>query len=102
MPRGLARFAALCQESGLVPVVEPEVLMEGDHSIGRCAAVTAAVLRRLFNQLVAYRVNLGALLLKVNMVPPALHNANLSTELPGDVLSVVGVHAKVRRDGYRR
>ncbi len=36
------------------------------------------------------------------VVPPGLHNANLSTELPGDVLSVVGVHAKVRRDGYRR
>ena len=36
------------------------------------------------------------------LVPPALHNANLSTDLPGDVLSLVGVHAKVRRDGYRR
>ncbi len=68
--QALARYAALCQEAGLVPIVEPEVLMEGNHSIERCAAVTKATLRRLYGQLVAHRVNLEATLLKVNMVLP--------------------------------
>src|SRR5580700_4616568 len=52
----LARYAALCQETGLVPVVEPEVLMDGDHTLERCRAATEEVLRTVFNQLNSQRV----------------------------------------------
>jgi fructose-bisphosphate aldolase class I len=64
----LARFAALSQEAGLVPVVEPEVLMDGEHSIERHYEVTEFVLRTLFQELFTHRVHQEALLLKVNMV----------------------------------
>jgi fructose-bisphosphate aldolase class I len=64
----LARYAALCQQAGLVPIVEPEVLMDGAHTQERCAEVTQAVLRQLFKQLVRQRVALEALILKPNMV----------------------------------
>jgi len=64
----LARYAALCQEAGLVPIVEPEVLMDGGHTIERCAAVTEATLGHVFEQLRAQRVDLEATLLKANMV----------------------------------
>lgn len=64
----LARYAAMCQEVGLVPIVEPEVLMDGDHSIERCAEVTGDVLRRLFHQLATHHVDLEATILKPNMV----------------------------------
>ena len=64
----LARYAALCQEVGLVPMVEPEVLMEGGHTLERCAAVTRQVLEKLFVQLSAQGVALEGLLLKCNMV----------------------------------
>lgn len=64
----LARFAALSQEAGLVPVVEPEVLMDGEHTIERHQEVTEAALRTLFQELAAHRVRLEELLLKVNMV----------------------------------
>lgn len=64
----LARYAALTQEAGLVPIVEPEVLMDGDHSIDRCAEVTAATLRAVYDQLARQRVVLEASLLKPNMV----------------------------------
>ena len=47
----LARYAALCQEAGLVPIVEPEVLMEGDHTLARCSEATEQVLRAVFDQL---------------------------------------------------
>jgi len=67
---GLARYAALCQEAGIVPIVEPEVLLEGDHSIERCAAVTAATLRGVFNELAAQRVDLRGMVLKPSMVVP--------------------------------
>ena len=66
----LARYAALCQEADLVPIVEPEVLMDGDHSLGRCEEVTGQVLRSVFDQLVAHRVRLEAMILKPNMVIP--------------------------------
>lgn len=66
----LARYAALCQEAALVPIVEPEVLMDGAHSLARCAAVTEQVLRAVFAQLAAQRVSLEGLLLKPNMVLP--------------------------------
>jgi fructose-bisphosphate aldolase class I len=64
----LARYAALCQEAGLVPIVEPEVLMDGDHDIERCAQVTEAVLRSVFAELYEARVALEGALLKPNMV----------------------------------
>jgi len=64
----LARFAALSQESGLVPVVEPEVLMDGSHSIARHLEVTEAALHAVFAALVEHRVRLEAMLLKPNMV----------------------------------
>ncbi|MBW3595082.1 MAG: fructose-bisphosphate aldolase class I, partial [Actinobacteria bacterium] len=64
----LARYAAISQEQGLVPIVEPEVMMDGDHSIDRCAEATTATLRALFQQLELHRVSLPGLLLKTNMV----------------------------------
>ncbi|HEU4376469.1 MAG TPA: class I fructose-bisphosphate aldolase [Telluria sp.] len=64
----LARYAALCQEADLVPIVEPEVLMDGAHDIARCEAVTAQVLEAVFAQLNAHRIVLEGMLLKPNMV----------------------------------
>ncbi len=64
----LARYAALCQEAGLVPIVEPEVLMDGDHSIERCEEVTTEVLSLVYAELTAHRVALEGTLLKPNMV----------------------------------
>lgn len=64
----LARYAALCQEAGIVPIVEPEVLMDGNHTIARCEEVTARVLKALFASLKAHRVDLKGTLLKPNMV----------------------------------
>ena len=66
----LARYAALSQEAGLVPIVEPEVLMDGDNTIERCAEVTEATLQEVFAQLHAHRVLLEGMLLKPNMVLP--------------------------------
>jgi fructose-bisphosphate aldolase class I len=68
----LARYAGLCQEAGLVPVVEPEVLMEGEHTLERCRAVTEKVLRTVFSQLYTQRVALEGIILKPNMVAPGL------------------------------
>lgn len=65
---GLARFAALTQEAGLVPIVEPEVLMDGDHAIARCEEVTEHTLAVVFHHLRAHRVHLEGMLLKPNMV----------------------------------
>ena len=70
--QALARYAALCQEAGLVPVVEPEVLMDGAHTLERCREVTAEVLRTVFNQLYTQRVTLEGMILKPNMVLPGL------------------------------
>ncbi|MGO9107895.1 MAG: class I fructose-bisphosphate aldolase [Thermoguttaceae bacterium] len=68
----LARYAALCQEAGLVPIVEPEVLMDGDRTLERCREVTEEVLRTVFNQLYTQRVMLEGMILKPNMVLPGL------------------------------
>jgi fructose-bisphosphate aldolase class I len=68
----LARYAALCQEAALVPIVEPEVLMEGEHSLERCREVTEEVLRTVFDQLYTQRVMLEGLILKPNIVLPGL------------------------------
>lgn len=64
----LARYAALCQEAGIVPIVEPEVLMDGDHDQARCERVTSAALRRVFDALNRQGVALEHILLKPNMV----------------------------------
>jgi fructose-bisphosphate aldolase class I len=66
----LARYAALCQEAGLVPVVEPEVLMDGEHTLERCCQVTEEVLRTVFSQLYTQGVMLEGMILKPNMVLP--------------------------------
>lgn len=70
--QALARYAALCQEVGIVPVVEPEVLMEGSHTLHTCAEITERVLRIVFRELYAQRVRLEGMILKPNMVLPGL------------------------------
>lgn len=72
----LVRYAALCQEAGIVPIVEPEVLMDGDHGIDRCEAVTSQTLAQLFSELGAQRVALEGLLLKPNMVIAGMKSAH--------------------------
>ncbi len=67
---GLARYAALCQESGIVPIVEPEVLMDGGHDIERCFEVTQAALKSLYAALYSAKVFLEGTILKPNMVVP--------------------------------
>lgn len=64
----LARYAALCQEQDIVPIVEPEVLMDGGHSLQRCQEVTAKTLKAVFDKLKAHRVVLEGMILKPNMV----------------------------------
>lgn len=64
----LARYAALCQQAKIVPIVEPEVLMDGGHDIDRCFEVTEETLRIVFDRLAAHRVNLAGTILKPNMV----------------------------------
>jgi fructose-bisphosphate aldolase class I len=68
--QGLARYAALCQDEGIVPIVEPEVLMDGDHSLETCSTVTTATLLTVFDELIAQRVELDGMILKPNMVIP--------------------------------
>jgi fructose-bisphosphate aldolase class I len=68
--QALARYAALCQEGGLVPVVEPEVLMEGKHTLERCCEVSEEVWRTVFQQLHAQGVMLEGMILKPNMALP--------------------------------
>ncbi len=75
----LARYAALCQEAGLVPIVEPEVLMEGEHTLHRCAEVSAQVLHAVFEQLHGQGVLLEGMLLKPNMVLPGLACSHQNT-----------------------
>jgi fructose-bisphosphate aldolase, class I len=66
--QALARYAALCQDEGIVPIVEPEVLMDGDHDIDRCHAVTEWTLKRVFGELYDQRIALEGMVLKPNMV----------------------------------
>ena len=75
----LARYAALCQEAGLVPIVEPEVLMDGDHTLEACRSVTAQVLHTVFEQLNSQHVVFEAMILKPNMVLPGLECADQQT-----------------------
>lgn len=71
----LARYAAICQEQGIVPIVEPEVLIDGDHTMARCAAVTEAALHEVFHALHRHRVVLEHMLLKPSMVVPGKTHA---------------------------
>jgi fructose-bisphosphate aldolase class I len=66
----MARYAALCQEADIVPIVEPEILMDGDHDIDACEASTDRTLAALYEQMHAHRLDLAGTLLKVNMVVP--------------------------------
>jgi len=68
--QALARYAALAQEAGIVPIVEPEVLMDGDHDIERCEQITGWVLQEVFNQLYYAKVALEGMVLKPNMIVP--------------------------------
>jgi fructose-bisphosphate aldolase class I len=71
----LARYAALCQEGGLVPIVEPEVLLDGNHTIERCEEVTEATLRITFSTLMRHRVHLEGMILKPSMVVSGKENS---------------------------
>ena len=75
----LARYAALCQEVGLVPVVEPEVIMDGEHTLEQCCEVTDEVLRTVFSELFAQRVALEGMVLKPNMVLPGMSSSSKPT-----------------------
>ena len=70
----LARYAALCQEADIVPIVEPEVLMNGNHTIQKCFEVSEQVQKILFYQLYKYRINLEGIILKPNMVIQGLES----------------------------
>jgi fructose-bisphosphate aldolase class I len=70
--QALARYAALCQEAGLVPITEPEVLMDGEHTLERCQEVTEEVLQMVFSQLYTQQVMLEGVIVKPNMVLPGL------------------------------
>jgi fructose-bisphosphate aldolase class I len=72
----LARYAALCQENDIVPIVEPEVLMDGAHSIERCEQVTSTVLQTVFDQLSEHRILLEGMILKPNMTISGKKAAN--------------------------
>ena len=76
---GLARYAVICQENGLVPIIEPEVLCEGDHDINKCAEVTTNVLHEVFNALFNSKVLLEGILLKPNMITPGNDCKNKAT-----------------------
>ena len=75
----LARYAALCQEQGIVPIVEPEVIMDTDHKIERSFAVTDAVQQEVFHQLHLHKVDFGGMLLKPNMVVPGYKSGQNAT-----------------------
>ncbi|MBU1613256.1 fructose-bisphosphate aldolase class I, partial [Patescibacteria group bacterium] len=76
----LARYAKICQENNLVPIVEPEVLMDGNHSIGRCFEVTKKTLATTFSALEREKVDLSGILLKPNMVIYSLQGGRVAPE----------------------
>jgi fructose-bisphosphate aldolase class I len=93
----LARYAAVTQEQGLVPIVEPEVLMDGTHGIARTEEVTGQVLERVFRQLRLQRVTLERMLLKPNMVVPGAEAKKHATveEVADATLRVLRRHVPV-------
>jgi fructose-bisphosphate aldolase class I len=97
----LARYAALCQEQNVVPIVEPEVLMDGDHSLARCEEVTGMVLNAVFGALLEQGVSLECMLLKPNMVLPgkgAPHPASVE-EVASSTLRCFRRHVPVAVQG---
>lgn len=101
--RILAEYAEVCQEGGLVPILEPEVIMEGDHTLERCKHVTTHTLNAVFAEVQAHNVSLPELLLKINMILPGSNSderadsetvaretvAVLRATVPSEVLGVV-------------
>jgi len=76
----LARYAAICQSLGIVPIVEPEVLIDGDHSIERAAEVGEQVIRGVFDTLILHRVNLETMILKPSMITPGKESGKAAPE----------------------
>jgi fructose-bisphosphate aldolase, class I len=76
----MARYAALCQEADIVPIVEPEILMDGDHDIAACEEATGRTLAELYDQMAQHRLDLPGTLLKVNMVLPGKGSASQRTD----------------------
>ena len=87
----LARYAAICQEQGVVPIVEPEVLIDGDHTMARCSHVTEVVLHEVFRALHRHRVVLEHIVLKPSMVVPGKAHAQQATpaEVAAETLRVL-------------
>lgn len=82
---GLARYAAICQENGLVPIVEPEVLMDGEHSLQDCVEATERVLSVVVKALHDHKILLEGALLKPNMVTPGYSSAEYKTVTPEQI-----------------
>jgi len=101
--QALARYAALCQEAGIVPIVEPEVLMDGQpgsHSIERCESVSGLVLKTVFDELYDARVSLGGMVLKPNMVIDGKNARKASREEVAErTLRVLRAHVPVAVPG---
>ena len=77
----LARYSSLVQESGMVPIVEPEVLMDGDHSAEECLSKTSEVIKKCFEELILYKIDLTGIILKPNMIlAGAQSNNKISNE----------------------
>jgi fructose-bisphosphate aldolase class I len=100
----LARYAALCQEAGIVPVVEPEVLADGepgDHSMQRCAEVTSETLATVFEELRLAGVELAGMLLKPNMVTPGVRSSERASQeqIAAATLDVLKAHVPARVPG---
>jgi fructose-bisphosphate aldolase class I len=89
----LARFAALCQDAGIVPVIEPEVTAEGTHAISRCAEITEEVLRHVFTELAIQGVELESVVLKPNMVTGGLQ---CTIEDPATVVADATIRSLLR------
>jgi fructose-bisphosphate aldolase, class I len=84
----MARYAALCQEAEIVPIVEPEILMDGGHDLAACEAATGATLTSLFLELAEARLDLAGLLLKVNMIVPG---ADAPTQDPDETIAAATI-----------
>ena len=96
----MARYAALCQEAGIVPIVEPEVLMDGDHDLAACEAATGRTLDALYRRSRRARVDLAGTLLKVNMVVPGKGCARRTTT-PRSPRQRSGASPRTSRRGAR-
>jgi fructose-bisphosphate aldolase class I len=83
--QNLARYASICQANGLVPIVEPEILMDGDHTLEKCQEVTEKVLSVVFRELHLHGVLLEGALLKPNMVTPGQQNPTYKTTSPHQI-----------------